>query len=42
MTQAEAIAEARPLIARHGADWPREWLRRRGVTPPGAPAQPRN
>jgi type IV secretory pathway VirB4 component len=35
MTQAEAIAEARPLIARHGAAWPREWLARRGVTPPG-------
>jgi type IV secretion/conjugal transfer VirB4 family ATPase len=35
-TQAEAIAEARPLIARHGAAWPREWLLRRGVTPPPA------
>jgi type IV secretion system protein TrbE len=34
MTQAEAIAEARPLIARFGAAWPREWLLRRGVTPP--------
>jgi type IV secretory pathway VirB4 component len=36
MTQAEAIAEARPLIERHGAAWPREWLARRGVTPPAA------
>ncbi|HVR10525.1 MAG TPA: hypothetical protein VMW75_20935 [Thermoanaerobaculia bacterium] len=36
LTQAEAIAEARPLIARHGAAWPREWLLRRGVTPPPA------
>jgi type IV secretion system protein VirB4 len=35
-TQAEAIAEARPLIARHGAAWPREWLLRRGVPPPAA------
>jgi type IV secretion/conjugal transfer VirB4 family ATPase len=37
MTQAEAIAEARPLIDRHGAAWPREWLARRGVTPPAEP-----
>ncbi|HEV3074172.1 MAG TPA: hypothetical protein VHB47_07125, partial [Thermoanaerobaculia bacterium] len=36
MTQAEAIAEARPLIERHGAAWPREWLARRGVTLPAA------
>jgi type IV secretory pathway VirB4 component len=36
MTQAEAIAEARPLIERYGAAWPREWLVRRGVTPPAA------
>jgi type IV secretory pathway VirB4 component len=34
MTQAEAIAEARPLVASHGSDWPREWLARRGITPP--------
>jgi type IV secretion/conjugal transfer VirB4 family ATPase len=39
LTQAEAIAEARPLIARHGAAWPREWLLRRGVTPPPALAR---
>jgi type IV secretory pathway VirB4 component len=36
MTQAEAIAEARPLIERHGAAWPREWLARRGVSAAGA------
>lgn|GEM_PF-240360 len=36
MTQAEAIAEARPLIERHGAAWPREWLARRGVAAPTA------
>src|SRR6202043_3544836 len=36
MPQAEAIAEARPLIERYGAAWPREWLVRRGVTPPAA------
>jgi type IV secretion system protein VirB4 len=36
MTQAEAIAEARPLIERHGAAWPREWLARRGVPLPAA------
>jgi type IV secretion system protein VirB4 len=34
MTQAEAIAEARPLIERFGAAWPREWLARRGVALP--------
>jgi type IV secretion/conjugal transfer VirB4 family ATPase len=34
MTQAEAIAEARPLVASHGSAWPREWLARRGITPP--------
>jgi type IV secretion system protein TrbE len=34
MTQAEAIAEARPLIERFGDAWPREWLARRGVAPP--------
>jgi type IV secretion/conjugal transfer VirB4 family ATPase len=38
MTQAEAIAEARPMIARHGADWPREWLARRGLAVPGGAA----
>jgi type IV secretion system protein TrbE len=36
LTLAEAIAEARPLIDRHGAAWPREWLLRRGLTPPPA------
>jgi type IV secretion/conjugal transfer VirB4 family ATPase len=36
LTQAEAIAEARPLIDRHDAAWPREWLLRRGITPPPA------
>ncbi|HVT59614.1 MAG TPA: hypothetical protein VHR45_14575, partial [Thermoanaerobaculia bacterium] len=36
MTQAETLAEARPLLERLGADWPREWLARRGLTPPGA------
>jgi type IV secretion/conjugal transfer VirB4 family ATPase len=47
MTQAEAIAEARPLIERHGAAWPREWLARRGVAAPAelaaepaAPSEP--
>lgn len=38
MTQAEAIAEARPLIAAHGAAWPRAWLARRGIPPPPAAA----
>jgi type IV secretion system protein TrbE len=36
LSLAEAIAEARPLIARDGAAWPREWLLRRGITPPPA------
>jgi type IV secretion/conjugal transfer VirB4 family ATPase len=36
MTQAEAIALARPLLATHGPAWPREWLARRGITPPDA------
>ena len=36
MTQAEAIALARPLLATHGPAWPREWLARRGITPPAA------
>ncbi|HVT14701.1 MAG TPA: transporter [Thermoanaerobaculia bacterium] len=34
MTQAETLSEARPLIDRHGPAWPREWLARRGLTPP--------
>ncbi len=38
MTQAEAIAEARPMIARHGAEWPREWLARRGAAVPAGRA----
>jgi type IV secretion system protein VirB4 len=42
MTQAEAIAEARPLLATHGADWPREWLARRGITPPTSMATDSN
>ena len=33
MTQAEAIAEARPLLATHGAAWPREWPRPGGASP---------
>jgi type IV secretion system protein VirB4 len=36
LSLAEALAEARPLIARDGAAWPREWLLRRGITPPPA------
>jgi type IV secretion/conjugal transfer VirB4 family ATPase len=35
-TLAETLAEARPLLARHGAGFAREWLARRGLTPPGA------
>jgi len=31
MTMADAIAEARALGVVHGSDWPREWLRRRGL-----------
>ncbi|HVT16763.1 MAG TPA: hypothetical protein VHQ90_11385 [Thermoanaerobaculia bacterium] len=31
MTPADAMSEARALIAAHGEAWPREWLRRRGL-----------
>jgi type IV secretion/conjugal transfer VirB4 family ATPase len=41
LSLAEAIAEARPLIARDGSAWPREWLLRRGITlPPALATEP--
>jgi type IV secretion/conjugal transfer VirB4 family ATPase len=31
MTLADSIAEAKPLIAAYGSEWPRQWLLRRGL-----------
>jgi type IV secretion/conjugal transfer VirB4 family ATPase len=31
MTLADSIAEAKPLIAAYGPEWPRQWLLRRGL-----------